>query len=67
MALLIVSDDNQSTQAMALREQLELKPGKFSLTLVGKDGGVKRREESPVEMQEIYGLIDGMPMRKQEM
>ena len=67
MTLLIVHDDDESAEANELREQLELKTGEFSLTLVGKDGGVKRTERSPVNMQDIYSLIDTMPMRRQEM
>ena len=36
------------------------------LILLGKDGGVKMREPFEVEIQEIFTLIDGMPMRKRE-
>ena len=49
-----------------LRRQLDLNPGQFGLRLVGKDGSLKRRESSPVAMEQIYGLIDGMPMRRRE-
>lgn len=38
----------------------------FLLLLVGKDGGVKLRAETPQEACALYGLIDGMVMRRSE-
>ncbi len=35
--------------------------------LIGKDGGVKLKRPFVVSTQEIFDLIDGMPMRKREM
>lgn len=35
--------------------------------LIGKDGGVKRRRNKKMDLQSIFALIDGMPMRKAEM
>ena len=37
------------------------------LVLVGKDGGVKLRKPFVVTPQEIFDLIDSMPMRRAEM
>ncbi|MEM7519319.1 MAG: DUF4174 domain-containing protein [Planctomycetota bacterium] len=34
--------------------------------LVGKDGGIKRRWSEPLEPQEVFELIDVMPMRRSE-
>ena len=34
--------------------------------LIGKDGGVKARETS-LDLQEVFALIDTMPMRRREM
>ena len=39
----------------------------FTLILIGKDGTEKMRRSSPVFLDELYQLIDGMPMRKIEM
>jgi len=39
----------------------------FHAILIGKDGGVKGRWDSPVDMDALFGLIDAMPMRRQEM
>jgi hypothetical protein len=39
----------------------------FRLLLIGKDGGVKRTETQPLAPAEIFGTVDKMPMRRQEM
>jgi hypothetical protein len=41
--------------------------GHFAVLLVGKDGGVKFRSERPVRAEELFALIDTMPMRREEM
>lgn len=45
-----------------------LVPGaeEFSMRLIGKDGAVKQRWGSAVPAQEIFAVIDGMPMRRGE-
>ncbi|WP_171017242.1 DUF4174 domain-containing protein [Maribacter sp. ACAM166] len=35
--------------------------------LIGKDGGVKTKHPYPLDLEGIYNLIDGMPMRRAEM
>ncbi|MEM8878452.1 MAG: DUF4174 domain-containing protein [Pseudomonadota bacterium] len=39
----------------------------FRATLIGKDGGVKARWDEPVSLNELYAVIDVMPMRRREM
>lgn len=39
----------------------------FRIRLVGKDGGVKLDQPTPVEVPALFGLIDAMPMRRAEM
>lgn len=41
--------------------------GSFSVLLIGKDGGVKRRSDAPVTAASLFDQIDGMPMRRREM
>ncbi|AOX15964.1 DUF4174 domain-containing protein [Kozakia baliensis] len=36
----------------------------FALRLIGKDGGTKWRSSKPVPLENIYGVIDAMPMRR---
>lgn len=39
----------------------------FEAILVGKDGTVKQTFKAPVTRQELFGFIDAMPMRQDEM
>ena len=39
----------------------------FSVLLIGKDGGEKLRVNEVPDLQAIYAVIDGMPMRSNEM
>lgn len=34
--------------------------------LIGKDGGIKSKEPYPIDIQALFALIDGMPMRRAE-
>jgi hypothetical protein len=51
----------------AIRKRFGVKVGTFQVLLIGKDGGVKLRSSGPVSMKDLFGLIDSMPMRQQEM
>ena len=50
-----------------IRKRFGLQTGTFQVLLIGKDGGVKLRSSEPVSMKDLFGLIDSMPMRQQEM
>jgi hypothetical protein len=50
-----------------IRKRLGVQRGSFQVLLIGKDGGVKLRSSEPVSMKDLFGLIDSMPMRRQEM
>ncbi len=39
----------------------------FTLILIGKDGGEKYRSQQQTPAQELFALIDAMPMRQSEM
>ena len=51
--------------ASALRRRFDVAAGDFVVVLIGKDGGEKLRAAEP-SLQEIFALIDGMPMRRAE-
>jgi Domain of unknown function (DUF4174) len=40
---------------------------RFTFVLIGKDGGEKFRSHSVVSLQRLFSIIDGMPMRQDEM
>lgn len=42
------------------------RPGLTTCILIGKDGREKYRKENDIDFQEIFSLIDSMPMRQQE-
>jgi len=53
--------------AAAVRTRFAAPLGQFTCILVGKDGGTKLKRHSPVKLEEVFDLIDAMPMRRQEM
>ena len=62
--------DNRSISvpaAKAARERFDVAEDSFALLLIGKDGGVKFRSDQPASTDQIFALIDSMPMRQQEM
>jgi len=50
-----------------LRRQFQVDDRKFTVVLLGKDGGEKFRSQVPVTIEKLDALIDAMPMRQQEM
>ncbi len=53
--------------ARILRDRFSLPTDTFQVVLVGKDGEVKERRSDHFEIQELFRIIDAMPMRMQEM
>jgi hypothetical protein len=62
--MISVSLDAQT--AAALREKFDSPPGRFTVILVGKDGGVKLKRHTGARLNDIFALIDAMPMRQEE-
>ena len=54
-------------QARRLSAQFGIGANSFSAVLIGKDGGEKLRVNDVPDLQAIYAVIDGMPMRGREM
>jgi hypothetical protein len=75
MVIIFVIRDAVSTKgrpaaavaAVDLRDAYGVLPHEFGVVLLGKDGGVKLRQEEPISIADLFALIDPMPMRKQEM
>lgn len=53
-------------QQSFLRKKFEIVDD-FVFILIGKDGTIKLRAKQPVLSDDLFGLIDSMPMRKEEM
>ena len=54
-------------QSKAIYQAYNIDEGTFSVTLIGKDGGVKMQTDDLVSTRELFQLIDSMPMRQSEM
>ncbi len=75
MVVIYVTGDNVSTDlgqgpgrsALALRTAYGIDNDQFRAILIGKDGGAKLWSSKPVSAARLFGLIDSMPMRQQEM
>lgn len=50
-----------------MRRRYGVVEGGFQVLLIGKDTGVKRRAETVLQAEDIFGQIDSMPMRRREM
>lgn len=50
-----------------LRQHYGIQLDQFAVLLIGKDGGEKYRLYEVPELEEIFALVDGMPMRQDEM
>jgi hypothetical protein len=50
--------------ASSLVKRYRLRPGRFQVLLIGKDGTVALRSGRPVSAQRLQGTIDAMPMRR---
>ncbi|MFC3126193.1 DUF4174 domain-containing protein [Pseudoroseomonas globiformis] len=52
--------------AAALRARFAVPPSGFAAILLGKDGGEKWRVDRPADPEEVFALVDTMPMRRRE-
>lgn len=52
--------------AVGLRNRFRVDPGETAFLLIGKDGGVKIRSQTPLSADTLFGTIDAMPMRQRE-
>ncbi len=53
--------------ARTLREAYGVPAREFVVVLMGKDGGEKLRRRHPITQAALFGTIDAMPMRREEM
>lgn len=62
---IVVLSDTEPREDGALRRRFDVQG--FEVLLVGKDGGVKLRKQTPISAEELFAEIDSMPMRRREM
>ena len=60
---------NQLTEAdkLFLKQKIGIQPTQFAAVLIGKDGGVKQKSSRPTLPADLFGTVDQMPMRREEM
>jgi len=56
-----------SEAARRLREKFDVPGHEFTVILIGKDGGIKLDRKEQTQLDDIFALIDSMPMRQEEM
>lgn len=61
--------NDQLTQAdkQFLTRKFGIQPPQFAVVLIGKDGGVKQKSSQPIPPADLFGTVDQMPMRREEM
>ena len=60
----VVLIDADPANQTALRQKYQ--PKGFEVLLLGKDGLIKTRQSTPVTAEELFRVIDAMPMRARE-
>lgn len=65
----IAPDGNRLTthQSLTFFQRYDIRSDTFTLILVGKDGGEKKRATELVRLEDLFEVIDRMPMRRAEM
>ena len=61
----LIADQLSAADKQYVQQQLKAAPDKFTVLLLGKDGGVKLRQTEALTTQRLFGTIDTMPMRQQ--
>lgn len=64
--LVLVEATDDTAQGAALRRRFGGGSG-FRAVLIGKDGGVKLTSGAPLRRDDLFPVIDAMPMRQEEM
>lgn len=67
LVLDVLYDHLSATDQQFLTTKIGLQPPKFAAVLIGKDGGVKEKSSLPILPADLFGTVDKMPMRREEM
>ena len=58
---------NNWTKTTNFYKKIKKRKDDFEVILIGLDGGVKLRQTEILSLEKLFTLIDGMPMRRQEL
>ncbi len=74
LLLLVIADGElegagpgSAAEGARIQSRLGLIPKRFSVVVIGLDGTVKLRRDKAVSNEDLYTLIDAMPMRREEL
>jgi hypothetical protein len=63
----VLNSDPKGIKVRDIRIREHFGSPAFKITLTGKDGMIKLSSKSVLKLQNLYDVIDAMPMRKAEM
>ena len=63
---LVIDLQSYDQSVASFHQHFAVAPGEFRVILVGKDGTIKLDRDSAVSDDDLFSLIDSMPMRRQE-
>ncbi len=63
----VINEQSHWQSSASFHRRFEVDSNEFRVILVGKDGTVKLDRKSPVNGNDLFTLIDSMPMRRYEM
>ena len=67
LVLEVLYDQISAADRQALMQKVGLQLPNFCVVLIGKDGGVKAISKRPILPADLFGTVDKMPMRREEM
>ncbi|PVY44075.1 DUF4174 domain-containing protein [Pontibacter virosus] len=67
VVLELAPGSNAARMRKDLLKKFKVEAGSYTLLLLGKDGLEKYRTQKAVPIEEVFKIIDQMPMRRQEM
>lgn len=67
LVLEVFYDQLPAADLRFLTQKTGVQPPAFCVALIGKDGGVKETSKRPIPPADLFGTVDKMPMRREEM
>ena len=67
LVLEVLYDQLSPADQQFILQKTGVRPPGFAAILIGKDGGVKETSSRPIAPAALFGTVDKMPMRRQEM
>jgi hypothetical protein len=67
VVLEVLYDQLSAADKVFITKKIGVQPTQFAAVLIGKDGGVKEKSRRPIPPADLFGTVDKMPMRQQEM